>query len=233
MNFDTLLETLENSGTEKTAAAQSTQGPDRALQAALQSTLAKSASISGPSPLASSPIDDLEKLAEEIAGTEKEAEVIHAANMGRAFADAAINEFSVANAKVAQFQAQMPVAPIAPAAPVDGEVDNAIKLAAEIGYSDAKEAVAETVFTEKLASASSSYEKDELIKIAAQAGREDLLIKSAAEKGYQDTQVKIAEAQYTQGENDALREVHKVASDEFLKGAQEANILIAKARQSQ
>jgi hypothetical protein len=232
MNFDTLLQSLEDDGAEKTAAAQEPQGPDMALQAALKNTLEKSASASGPAPSASNPVDDLEKLAEEIANTEKEAEVIHAANMGRAFADAALDEFSAAEAKVAHIQPPAPA--LAPAAPAvsSGEVDQAVKLAAEIGYADAQNAVAEATVLDKMASGTPE-EKDHMIKAASVSGREDLLVKAAADAGYRDTQVKIAEEQYSQGENDALEQVHTVATNEFLKGAQETSMLIAKARQQQ
>jgi len=233
MDFDKLLQTLEGTGTEKTASAPESKGPDKALQEALRQTLDKTASATA-APTQSNPIDDLEKLAEDLASTEKDAEVIHAASMGRAFADAAIEQFAAADAKVAQVQAQQPaLAPMAVAeGPAPGDVDNAMKLAAEIGYSDAQNAVAETAFQEKIASAT-PQEADELIKMAQQVGREDLLVKAAADQGYRDTQEKVAAVQYAQGENDALEEIHKVASDEFIKGAQEANILVDKARHAQ
>lgn len=228
MNFDTLLQNLENSGTEKTAAAtQVGDNPNTALQAALKMTLEKTASA----PSASNPIDDLEKLAEEIAGTEKEAEIIHAANMGRAFADAAIEEFTVAEAKVAQMEARVPAASSYANAPLSADNENTLKLAAEQGYADAQEAIAETIFAEKLANAS-PWEQDELIKVAQEAGRDDLLDTVAYNTGRRDIQEKVAAAQYTRGETDALQEVHDVAASEFLKGAQEANILINQARQS-
>lgn len=227
MDFDTLLQTLEDNGTEKTAAAPQGQGPDKALQEALKQTLTKTASAPAPATASSNPIDDLEKLAEEIAGTEKEAELIHATNMGRAFADAAIEQFSSMQAKMAQVESLQPV--VRETGVSQQEVNHAVKVAAEQGYADAQEAVIDTAFREKIASASPE-ETTELIKVAQEAGRDDLLVKAAADQGYRETQEKIAAAHYAQGESDALAEVHNLASAEFIKGAQEANILIERAR---
>lgn len=230
MEFDKLLQTLEGADTEKTASAPEATGPNKALQEALKKTLDKTASDATPNPPASNPIDDLEKLAEEIAGTEKEAELIHAASMGRAFADAALEQFSATEGKLAQMQDM--AAPLKPVEPSQQEVDNAVKLAADIGYSDAQNVVMESAFQEKIASGSPE-EVDELIKVAHEEGRDDLLVKAAADKGYIETQEKIAGAQYEQGAQEALADVHKLASDEFVKGAQEANVLIQKAHAAQ
>jgi hypothetical protein len=228
MNFDKLLQTLESDGTEKTAAAQGS-GPDTALQEALRNSLEKTASAAPVANYSSNPVDDLEKLAEQIASTEKEAEVIHAANMGRAFADAALEEFSSGSAKIAAVQAAAP-ATYYPAPQVnEAEVENAVKLAAEIGYNDTKEAVVESQFQEKIASAD-PMTKTALVNAALQEGREDLVVKVAADEGYRDTQIKIAAAEYERGQSDAIEQVHAVAANEFIKGAQEANMLIQRAR---
>ena len=133
--------------------------------------------------------------------------------------------------KVAQYQPSAPMYP-AVSPPPQAELDNAMKLAAEIGYADSQDALVTSVFQEKIANAS-DYERVELVNAAQDAGRDDLLVKAAAEIGYQDAHQKIAAAQYGQGENDALQQVHKVATDEFLKGAQEASILVQRARQQQ
>lgn len=226
MNFDTLLQTLEDGGTEKTAAAPKAQGPNKALKEALKQTLDKSASTNYTTPSSSNPIDDLEKLAEEIANTEKDAEIIHAANMGRAFADAALEQLSATEAKFAQFETRATTPAISPS----GDVDNVVKLAAEQGYADAQNLLVESAFQEKVAYAS-PRERTQLMKVAQEAGREDLIIKTATAQGYQDTQEKIAAVHYAQGEESALQDVHKLASAEFIKGAQEANILIDRARQ--
>ena len=234
MNFDKLLESLETEGQEKTAAAQQPLSPNTALKTALQKTLDKSASAPAQTPPTSNPVDDLEKLAESLAETEKEAEIIQAANMGRAFADALLDQVSAADAKLAQVQAQIPAPQVAPAVqPTQAEVDNAVKLAAEQGYADAQNAITEALFTEKVANAQTVEEQADLIKVAQEAGREDLLVKAAAEQGYKDAQEKIAETQYAQGEEDALKEVHDLAAGEFLKGAQEVQVLVEKARQQQ
>ncbi len=231
MELDKLLDTLENdNGSVKTASAPAEGGTGTALQAALKTSLQKTAAAAASVPVAANPVDTLEKLAEDIAGTEKEAEVVHAATMGRAFADAALEQFSALDAKVAHLQQPVPLAPVAAPAQ-SSEVDNAIKLAAEIGYNDTKERIAEEIFTDKMASAT-PYQREELVKVAADAGREDLLVKAAAERGYQETIEKVATAQYAAGESEALSQVHDTAAGEFLKGAQETSILIDKARQA-
>lgn len=72
-------------------------------------------------------------------------------------------------------------------------------------------------------------QNDAMVKAAAEQGYQDTMVKAAAEQGYQDTMVKAA-ADYNQGYEAAITDAVKLAANEFIKGAQEASILIQAAR---
>jgi hypothetical protein len=233
MNFESLLQQIENPGTEKTAGAPPAEGgKDTALQQALKATLEKVGSQSSPAAESASgdPIDDLMKLAGDMAQTEKDAEILHAAKMGRAFADACQESLAAADAKCASVGIEAAAAPIMPALPIlsgNADVEALTKQAAEQGYQDTQE----RLFVEKVATVDNPGMHDALIKEATDAGREDLLVKAAAEVGYRETHEKIAATQFALGQEDALQEVHNVLTQEFLKGAAEVQLMVELAKQ--
>lgn len=65
-----------------------------------------------------------------------------------------------------------------------------------------------------------------LQKTAADQGYIDTMTKIAAEQGYVDTMQKVA-AEYKAGQESALNDVRNAAAQEFLKGAQEVDVLIS------
>jgi hypothetical protein len=92
----------------------------------------------------------------------------------------------------------------APAQPVTNEDDSMLKQAAEQqGYIDT------------------------MTKVAAEQGYIDVMQKVAAEQGYADTMQKVAAEQYKEGQASALEDVRNAAAQEFLKGAQEVEVLIS------
>lgn len=236
MNLEQVIETMNQVGGQEKTAEQQAPTTETELTAALE----KVAGVP-PAPAAPQESDDvigsLMKMASDLAGTEKDAELSHMAMCGQAFADAAINRFSQydAMAKRAMVEqtailqppiasppagSQPPVAekvaaPIPVAVPADSE---ALKQAAAAGYNDAQQHV-QNAELEKLAQHASGLSDNDLAKLAA-------------EIGYQETLEKVA-VEYKAGEDKALQEVHDTAASEFLKGAAEAEILLNQWRQSQ
>jgi hypothetical protein len=169
MELEKLLQTIGNeTGTEKTASAPK---PDVA-RTALADVLEKAASADAPT---QDPVDDLMKMAGQMAEDEKQAELIHAQACGRNFANAAIESWSAADAKIAQ-----------------ANVGGATKVAS----------------MEKLSEADA------------------LVLGEVASRSYQETMTKVAEAEYNQGQNDALAEIQEATATEFYKGAKEVEVLI-------
>lgn len=68
---------------------------------------------------------------------------------------------------------------------------------------------------------------DTMTKVAAEQGYVDVMQKAAAEQGYADTTQKVAAEQYKEGQASALEDVRNAAAQEFLKGAQEVEVLIS------
>lgn len=212
MNLDQVLEQMKASEPQTKTASVAAQPVS--TENVLLNVLTKTAAPVSPKTASEGDaVNDLMKMASELAGTEREVEVAHAAVCGSAFADAAISKFAAYDAQVQLAVAQAGLAKTASvSAPANPNVEEMLMKAAEIGYF---EAYAE--MNEKTA-------EPQLTKEAA-----DQLYKEAAELGYQETQVKLA-AEYQAGQNDALRNVHAVAMGEFLKGAAEAEIMINRAR---
>jgi hypothetical protein len=222
-------------------------------------------------------VDDLVKMASELAGTEREAEVAHAALLGQAFADAAISKFASYEAKAAQelaYAEQQKVAsyayPLAPAPVYDEDqvTEEDLQKIAEAGYESVAHFIQDAMEKE---AAGPEYIDDlteddvfELQKLAAEVGYEsvehmlqsemqkeaeydreaaqldyfmktasdDEIVTLAAESGYAETMEKIA-ADYQDGHDAALQEVHDVAMGEFLKGAAETEALINQLQAAQ
>ena len=219
MNLDQVIKDMEaSSGLEKEAAAPNTEADlTAALEKAATAPVAETSADSG------NVVESLMKMATQMAGTEKEAEVAHMALCGQAFADAAVSRLEQWEGQAKNAMAQ---APQAQAQPEINE-EELVKAAAEFGYKETMEKVAaaqqkaETADpeAEKLAEAVSRMSDDELVKVAAEAG-------------YQETLEKVA-ADFKAGEDQALQEVHDTAATEFLKGAAETEKMLNFVQQQQ
>jgi hypothetical protein len=195
MNYSQLLQGIISSDSEKTASDNTNQAPVKSaaetakesLEATLKQAVQneKTASVHG-----ADPVEALIKEAQRLAEDEKTAEVIHARNCGRAFADAAGEAWASQNQKVASQQNT-------------SNEDLMQKQAAEQGYIDTMQ------------------------KVAAEQGYVDVMQKVAAEQGYADTMQKVAAEQYNAGQASALEDVRNAAAQEFMKGAQEVEVLIS------
>ncbi len=137
MDLENIINQMEaTEGQEKSAAA---QGVPSSQEVNLNAALEKAA---GAPPVQAAPVDAvaaLMKTANELAGTEKEAEVSHAAICGQAFADGAIAKFAAYDAQVQTANLHKEAA-VHPQNNVDD--DALIKAAAEQGYQDAQEKLA-------------------------------------------------------------------------------------------
>ena len=160
MDLESILNQMETQGQDKTA-GELPQNVDAKLQSALVDAVQKTAATVAPAPkvAAASPVDDLMKIAETLAGTEKEAELAHAALLGNMFGEAAI-------AKFAAYDAQVKIAMSKEAATPDEAL---LKEAVAYGYNLAQQ--------EKTAASD-----DDLLKLAAQKGYEDTQEKIAREQ---------------------------------------------------
>jgi uncharacterized protein YihD (DUF1040 family) len=248
MELDKVIAQMENNdGQTKVASQQAAPVATPNLSAALE----KAAGVPVQDADA---IDVLMKTANELAGTEKEADVAHAALCGQAFADGAIAKLAAYDAQVQQLALQeTKVAAYIPegmskvaAASMELNDEEIVKLASEVGY--------QTTMNElmggmsKVAAASMELSDDEIVKLASEVGyqttvealggeemskvaaatadmSDDEVVKLASEVGYQHTIEKIAE-EYNEGHNDALQQVHDQAAGEFLKGAAETETLL-------
>lgn len=204
MDLQNLIEQFNtNTGSTKTASAPEPKPSTDALKSALGEVLGgaqeKTAAASG------NPVDDLMKMAAELSGIDKEAEVSMARTLGEAFADSAHRRWNELNTKVGEALEQSSLA-------------NAIKLAAQQGYTAANYAMGE----QKTASLSQEDVLTEIVKMA-EAGDADA-------QGYLQ---KLAAEEYTAGQEAALQDVHKIAAQEFLKGAAEVQVLVHLAQQQQ
>ena len=223
MLVDKILAEIE--AQEKTAAQ---IAPDPAAHAenrlsnALGETLSKVASQAAPR--GGNPVGDLFKLAEEVANSEKQAEVQQAAICGRAFAHAAVNEFAAYDhaAKVAAAQSYQPM--YEQAVKVAASDDELMK-SAELGYLDASQRI-----QQEMQLNGQSKEAQMEVKLAS-VGIDEGTMEKMAEVGYVQTQEKIAVEQYNQGYSAALGEVRDRAAEEFIKGANEVNALIQLSQQ--
>lgn len=199
MNYGTLLQGIISSESEKTAGDNTPQAPVKSAaetaKESLEATLKQAVQnekVASTNP--SDPVNALIKEAQRLAEDEKTAEVIHARNCGRAFADAAGEAWASQTQKIGQVQqAQTTVY----------EDQQMQKQAAEQGYIDT------------------------MTKVAAEQGYIDVMQKVAAEQGYADTMQKVAAEQYKEGQASALEDVRNAAAQEFLKGAQEVEVLIS------
>jgi len=136
MKIERILAGIRESQTsEKTAsetpvapATDKTATTNTALVAALNDALSSKEKIASETP-ATSPINDVMKVAEELAGAEKEAAVKEAQILGTAFADAAVARMAEWNKQASQMVSSSPVVQ---------EDPERIKQAAQMGYAQAK-----------------------------------------------------------------------------------------------
>jgi len=137
MELDAIIKAMEaNEGHVKSASAQATPSVDQSI---LNAALEKAAGAP-PAPVAEvDAVQALLKTANELAGTEKEAEISHAAICGQAFADGAIAKFASYDAQVQQAELSAPPVMAKQAA----DSDEQLYAAAEYGYKLAHDKMAE------------------------------------------------------------------------------------------
>lgn len=135
MDLDAIISAMEaNEGhTKSAAAAPTTPSIDQSI---LNAALEKAAGAPSAPVAETDAVQALLKTANELAGTEKEAEISHAAICGQAFADGAIAKFASYDAQVAQ-------AGVAPMAKHAENHDAELQAAAEYGYKLAHDKMAE------------------------------------------------------------------------------------------
>jgi hypothetical protein len=198
MDLEKVIAQLEAQDQQKTAALAPPPSVDARLQGALAATLEKTAASVTPPAAADDPVAGLMKMASELAGAEKEAELALANMLGQAFADGAIAKFASYDAQVKIAMSQQPAAA--------GTSEELLQKAAEYGYNLAVQ------------------------QMQGQQGSPDAALKQAAEQGYNAAMKKVADAQFEQGFNEQVNQIHSVACGEFLKGAAETEMLINAAR---
>jgi hypothetical protein len=137
---DTQAAEKKASETPVPAVAEKTASTQTALVAALNDALApKDTKVASASE--ASPVDDVMKVAQELAGAEKEAAVKEAQILGTAFADAAIARMAEWNKTAAQMVTAAPVQAVQGNSDF-GKFANAnpdlVKQAAQLGYEKAK-----------------------------------------------------------------------------------------------
>lgn len=204
MDLSNVIAQLDAQEHQKTAAALASI--DVRLQSVLAETLEKTAASVTPPAADNDPVPDLMKMASQLAGAEQETELALANMMGQAFADGAIAKFAAYDAQVKIAMAQQDNY---------SQDEYLLKSAAEQGYADAV-SLAQQAYNEKLSSMN-----------------DESIVKMAAEQGYSDAMQKVAEAQYEDGFNTQVNEIHKIACGEFLKGAAETEMLLNAARAAQ
>lgn len=204
MNLQNLLTSIRASQTTKTAAAApapvaASPAPTETKLAAALREVAAVSTDSVKTASATSPVADVMKVAEEIAGSEKAAALKEAALLGAAYADAAIVRF-------AEWQKAAGELPAPASIPAMGQKVAALQ--------------------------SGAVQADDTFKKYAEEN--PVLARQAVALGYSPTAAgleKLAEDSYVQGYNDQVSEIHKVASEEFLKAAALTSLIIEKSSQ--
>jgi len=211
MQFGKLIESLQAGETEKTAAAPAEEtDAGKALEAALQKV-----ATSAPQQDADSgdPLADLMKIAADLAGTEKEGEIKHAAILGHTFADAALGTWAAYDAELRKTASESAT-----------QINEQVKSAALQGYQDTVAALAADQPQEKVAD---TQEIETLVKQAEAQGysREDVYT------ALNELNTKTAEEQFAMGQQAAVDEVYTAVYNEFMKGAAVAANVLEIARQ--
>ena len=223
MNFEQMIGSFQEPAT-KTASVNSANASTR-LQDAVNAVVEKTASEEPVNAQDTDAVYLLEKMASELAGTEKDGELQHAMACGRAFSDGAINQWEAYRTGLQK-------------AASDAAVQEAVKTAAVNGYNDALSALGQSM--PKTAGYAPQYEEPQqdvgdMLKEAAMSGDPDAAMKlaeynegvQAALVDLQQGELKTAAAiDYEAGQMQALEDAHQRAAAEFLKGAAEAEILV-------
>lgn len=199
MEFGKLIESLQTNETEKTAAAPAEEtDAGKALEAALEKV---AAAAPQQSPESKDPLADLMKIAADLAGTEKEGEIKHAAILGHTIAEAAIGTLAAYDAELSKQASESAT-----------EVNEQVKEAAIRGYQDTVAALIAEQPSEKVAN---TEEVETLVKQAEAQGysREDVYT------ALNELSTKTAEDQFVMGQQTAVDEVYTATYNEFLKGA--------------
>lgn len=131
MLLNEIIRQMEDSEGQTKSAAAPEEAPDVKLNKALEKA-AGTANRTAAQDSSVDAVDVLFKTANALAGTEKEAEVAHAALCGQAFADGAI-------AKFAAYDAQMQTVKTAGMSTQDMSDEALVKAAAEAGYQETLE----------------------------------------------------------------------------------------------
>jgi hypothetical protein len=182
-------------------------------------------------------VDDLLKIAAELSGAEKQAELAHASMMGQAMADAIITRFG-------SYEGEM--AKVASAA--GGYSESDVEEATRIGYNAGIEAGIQKAaeYLDSLeqghAPANSDMQKQAEYEEYLQSGAEKLaaasealspedLVKFAQQENLMPVLEKLAE-EYESGYKEAEDKIASELQEEFLKGAAETEIMIELLKQS-
>ena len=136
MDFSALIQSMREPTQEKTAADTTAKTADTAAKDALNTALEKTAGA--PAASSTDAVDVLMKTAAALAEQEKQAELVHASQIGRAIGDAILETFASADAQAKIAMAQQPA--VQPQQ--DPQTENLVKQAAEAGYRDTMEKVA-------------------------------------------------------------------------------------------
>lgn len=161
MDLQQVIAQLEAQDQTKTAAAVPLASVEARLQGALADTLEKTAASVTPPTATDDPVAGLMKMASELAGSEKEAELALANMLGQAFADGALAKFAAYDAQVKIAMSQQS----------SGEpTEDLLKQAAEYGYNLAVQQMQEQ----------QGSSNDLLMKKAAEAGYNAVVEKVAA-----------------------------------------------------
>lgn len=224
MTYEELIKSFTEPEMAKTAAAPEPTSENE-LRKSLDAVVEKTAAPTAPAGDVDA-LGLLEKMAAELAGTEKNAELEHAAMLGRALADGAINQWESYRLGLKK-------------AASDVAVQEAIKTAAMNGYSDAVAVLQQNAQPAPKVAEATEQDVGELLKQAAAAGDPEAAMKLAeynagVQAAIQDLQEyprtgvlkTAAQMEYEAGQYAALEELHKQASVEFLRGAAETEILV-------
>lgn len=213
----------EIEGGEKVASVQDVS--QVGTQAALQQVLFEAGQEKVASVMSNDPIEDLKKMAQDLADADKSAELVQIKLAGRAFADSAMEQWAAADAA-------LKVASVSQQADDGAEIAAILKEASDLGYIETHQKIAAesgAPIDAPLEQAAVQGYQDTTVKVAAEIGYTDTQLKVAAEIGYADTQQKVAAESFDAGQQDAIKEAHANATGEFIRGAQEATIFIQKA----
>jgi hypothetical protein len=195
MNLEKLLQQIN--GQEKVANENhSGTSVEDSAKNNLQQVLEKVATVSPTPVVQNNPTDALLKVAEQLAGNEKQAELLHASECGRNFANAAIETFAAYDAAVKMAAVQN----VPTRSPVQsklasssneelikmgseaGYIDTLFKLGAEIGYTNTMNKIAESQFNEGQAAALQEVHKLAQVEFIKGAQEVDALIDLAKAK---------------------------------------------------